>query len=70
MNLFRSEEHVGRWLEGRGYEGGETVALGTLSELALTWYGNRLAGDWRPRTADESWRILDSAGLTSPFWQL
>ena len=69
MNLFRSEEHVDRWLEMRGYEGGETIGVGKLSALAHAWWGDRLAAGWRPRSRDEAQRILDSLGLTGPFWR-
>ena len=69
MNLFRSEEHARTWLETRGYEDGETIGVGQLCDLAHGFYGNRLAPDWRPRTRDETQAILDSVGLTGPFWQ-
>jgi hypothetical protein len=68
MNLFRSEEHVARWLAGR--EPGATISSGKLYELAQAWWGDRLAPDWRPRTRDESQAILDRLGLTGEFWQL
>ncbi len=68
MNLFRSEEHISRWLEGRAP--GATTSIGKLSELAHAWWGNRLAPDWRPRSRDESQAILDRLGLSGPFWQL
>jgi hypothetical protein len=69
MNLFRSEEHARRWLEARGYDDGETIGVAQLCELARAFYGNRLAPDWRPRTREETQAILDSVGLTGPFWQ-
>jgi hypothetical protein len=68
MNLFRSEEHVARWLAGR--EPGATISSGKLCELAQAWWSDRLAADWRPRTHDESQAILDRLGLTGEFWQL
>ncbi len=68
MNLFRSEEHVERWLAGR--EPGATITAGTMCDLAHAWWGNRLARDWRPGTREENQAILDSLGLTDPFWQL
>jgi hypothetical protein len=68
MNLFRSEEHISRWLDGR--EPGATTSISKLSELAHAWWGNRLALDWRPRARDESQAILDRLGLAGPFWQL
>jgi hypothetical protein len=70
MRLFRSEEHVARWLEENRYEPGRTITAGKLCELANAWWGGRLAADWRPRTREESQAILDRLGLTSEFWQL
>ena len=68
MNLFRSEEHVTRWLGGR--EPGATIPVAKLSELAYGWYRDRLSPDWRPRTRDENQAILDHLGLTGDFWRL
>jgi hypothetical protein len=68
MNLFRSEEHVERWLDGR--EAGATTTVSTLCDLAHAWWGDRLSPTWRPRTRAASQAILDGLGLTGPFWQL
>ena len=62
MLLFRSEEHVP--------EGGATVPVAQLAIVARRWYGDRLDPDWRPRTREESQRILDEAGLRGDFWRL
>ena len=68
MNLFRSEEHIARWLDGR--EPGETIPVATLAELAAAWWHDRLAPDWRPHTRAQNQAILDRLGLTGGFWQL
>ena len=68
MNLFRSEDHITRWLAGR--RPGATVGLPVLRELADQWYGDRLSPTWRPRTREESQAILDGLGLTAEFWRL
>jgi hypothetical protein len=68
MNLFRSEEHVARWLAGR--DGGATLPVVTLSALAHRWWGDRLAPDWRPRSREHNQSILDGLGLTGAFWRL
>jgi hypothetical protein len=68
MNLFRSEEHISRWLRAR--EPGATIPAALLCDLAHAWWGTRLRPDWRPRTRAESQAILDRLGLTGPFWQL
>ena len=68
MNLFRSEEHVTRWLAGR--PAGETIPVATLCDLAHAWWGDRLAPDWRPHTRAENQAILDALGLRGEFWRL
>jgi hypothetical protein len=68
MNLFRSEEHVDRWLSGK--EPGATITVTTLSELAHAWWHDRLDPDWRPHTREQNQTILDGLGLTGDFWRL
>ena len=68
MNLFRSEEHVARWLGTR--EPGETISVGKLSDLAHAWWNDRLDPDWRPHTREQNQAILDRLGLTGEFWRL
>jgi hypothetical protein len=68
MLLFRSEEHVERWLAGR--EGGETVPAVRLAALADAWWRDRLSPDWRPHTREQNQAILDDVGLTGAFWHL
>ena len=68
MNLFRSEEHVERWLVGR--EPGATTTAAKLCELAHAWWHDRVSPEWRPRTREENQRILDGLALRGEFWQL
>jgi hypothetical protein len=68
MLLFRSEEHVDRWLAGRPR--GAIVPILTLVALAYAWWGNRLDPGWQPRSRAESQAILEGVGLTGPFWNL
>jgi hypothetical protein len=68
MNLFRSEEHIERWLGGR--EPGATIPVTALAELAVAWWQDRLTPDWHPHTRDQNQAILDRLGLTGPFWRL
>ncbi len=68
MNLFRSEEHIVRWLGGR--EPGAVVPVGRLATLAAAWWDDRLAPDWRPHTREQNAAILQRLGLTGPFWEL
>jgi len=68
MNLFRSEEHIGRWLGSRSP--GATISVTKLCELAYAWWGNRIESNWRPRTREQNQAILIGLGLTDPFWNL
>ena len=68
MNLFRSEEHIERWLGDR--PAGTTIAAAKLSELAHAWWDDRVAPRWAPHTREQNQAILDRLGLSGPFWQL
>ncbi|SNS34639.1 hypothetical protein SAMN06893096_103318 [Geodermatophilus pulveris] len=68
MNLFRSEEHLTRWLGDRGP--GATLPVRQLSALAYAWWGDRLDPAWRPHTREQNQAILDRLGLTGSFWRL
>jgi hypothetical protein len=68
MNLFRSGEHIERWLAGR--QPGATIPADKLGELAHAWWEDRLSPDWRPHTRDGNQAILDRLGLTGDFWRL
>jgi hypothetical protein len=68
MNLFRSEEHIARWLGDR--PPGATIDAQKLCDLAFNWWDTRLRPDWRPRSRDENQAILDRLGLVGPFWAL
>jgi hypothetical protein len=68
MNLFRSEEHIERWLAGRAP--GRTITVTKLSELVHAWWNDRFPPKWQPHTREQNQAILDRLGLTGPFWQL
>jgi hypothetical protein len=68
MNLFRSEEHVRRWLGDR--PPGVTLPVGTLAALATAWWSDRLSPDWTPHTREQNQAILTALGLTGDFWSL
>ena len=61
MRLLRSGEEP---------EGGAVVSLNQLMRLAREWYGDRLDPEWRPRSREDSQRILGDVGLTGDFWRL
>ncbi len=68
MNLFRSGEHIARWLGDR--EPGATIGVTKLSDLAHAWWDDRLAPDWRPHTREQNAAILERLGLVGEFWTL
>jgi hypothetical protein len=68
MNLFRSEEHIARWLGDR--PPGATLPVASLAALALAWWGDRLDPGWRPHTREQNQAILDRLALADPFWHL
>lgn len=69
MLLFRSEEHVDQWCSMRGLAHGAVFTPEQLWMVSQSWYGRRLARDWRRFTPDEAQAVFDSAGLTGGFWQ-
>jgi hypothetical protein len=68
MLVFRSEAHVDRWLAGRPR--GAVIPISKLAELAVAWWGDRLAPDWQPHTREQNQAILERHGLTGEFWRL
>ena len=70
MSLFRSEEHVDRWLQRTNRSKGAVVSLQTVWRLANAWYVDPRWAAWRPRTRDESQWVLGSVGLNGEFWEL
>jgi hypothetical protein len=70
MLLFRSEEHLARWLEAPGHPRGETLTLGQQWELAKRWFAGRHLPTWQRRSAVEAEEVFRSVGLTGDFWRL
>jgi hypothetical protein len=70
MLVFRSEEHLERWLEDPSNPRGERLTLETQWELARSWFSGRADPDWRKRSAGEAEAVFRSVGLTSSFWRL
>jgi hypothetical protein len=70
MLLFRSEEHLDAWRSRRGIATGATLTLDQQWELARSWYADRRAPDWRPRTPEEAEAVFANLGLIGEFWRL
>ena len=67
MLLFRSEEHLRRWLIATKNERGAVLSLEQVWRLAKAWYGDPRRIDWQPRNIEA---VLASVGLTGDFWSL
>jgi hypothetical protein len=69
MLLFRSEEHVDRWLTQKSLPRGEVFTVAQGFGLGA-WYADRMQPDFRRRSAEEAEAFFASLGLTSGFWKL
>ena len=69
MLIFRSKDHLARWIE-LGHPDGDTMTPDQQWTLARRWYGGRDRPDWKKRTPEEAQEVLGSVGLTSEFWNL
>ena len=71
MLIFRSEEHLGKWMKDWRMPQGAILSLEQCWILAQAFYGpDRRAPEWRRKTADEIEVLFKELGLTSPFWRL
>jgi hypothetical protein len=51
-------------------ERGAVISTEQAWQLAYRWFSTRLSPDWKRYTLDESQDLLESLGLTGPFWNL
>jgi hypothetical protein len=70
MLLFRSEQHIERWCQQWGRPPGGTLSLAQGWKLAQLWYGDRLAAQWRPKSAVQAESVFREVGLVGEFWKL
>ena len=70
MLLFRSEEHLSRWVASGDPPRGERMTLAQQWKLAQDWFTGRDRPEWHKRTPAEAEAIFRAAGLTSDFWRL
>ena len=68
MLIFRSKDHLERWLvdRPRGYE----MTTDQQWQLARAWYVGRERADWHKRTPAEAEQLFASVGLSGDFWRL
>ncbi len=71
MLIFRSEEHLAKWLADWHMPEGATLSLDQCWRLAKVVYGpDRREREWRRLTVDEMEELFAGLGLTSAFWRL
>ena len=70
MLLFRDEEHVDQWCRTRDLSRGAIITPDQTWRLANGWYKDKVKADWRRHTLEETESLLESIGLTGPFWNL
>lgn len=73
MLLFRSEEHLERWLTAGDESSrprGERLSVAQQWTLATAWFEGRDRPEWRKRTPEEAEAVFAKAGLTGDFWGL
>lgn len=69
MLLFRSKEHLERWIDA-GHPRGAELTLEQQWLLARRWFAGRHLPDWKKRTADEANTLFRDVGLDGEFWTL
>jgi Alkylmercury lyase len=67
---FRRADDIARWSSRHSLPRGEAVPLRQVAQLATLWYGSHANPDWHKWTIAEAQAIFQTAGLTSPFWNL
>jgi hypothetical protein len=70
MLLFRSEEHLVRWLADDEHPAGARMTTTQQWELARAWFEGRDKPAWRKRSVEEANEVFRSVGLSGDFWSL
>ena len=70
MLIFRSEEHVDRWLEARDLPRGALLTPRVAWLLAKEWYKDKLHAQWRRHTLEETEELFRTLQLNGEFWTL
>jgi hypothetical protein len=70
IRLFCDEEHARAHVARNDLAPGELVSARLMWQLALPWYGDRLAADYAPQTRAQRQALLRELGLDGDFWRL
>lgn len=58
------------WVERTGHARGAVVSFERMWALVQPWYAGRMEPGWRGRSPAEAQAILESVGLSGPFWRM
>ena len=70
MLLFRSEEHLERWLLTNQLDRGGSMTLEQCQRLGHAWYHDKASPDWRRKALEEARAVFAEIGLVGEFWRL
>lgn len=70
IRTFCNREHAQQWTQENAPDAGYIADAPSVWQLAQPWYGDRLQPDFEPHSREHNQALLDSCGLTGPFWHL
>jgi hypothetical protein len=70
MLIFRSEEHLERWLAGGENPTGARMTTAQQWDLARGWFEGRDRPEWRKRSVEQAHDVFRAAGLSGEFWKI
>lgn len=70
IRMFCNRAHAQLWTAGHAPNSGYIADARTVWDLALAWYGDRVAPDFQPHTRACNQTLLTERGLVGAFWRL
>ncbi len=70
IRTFCSRDHAEAWTSAYAPGQGYIASAQAVWQLATPWYGDRLDPGFEPHTREHNQGLLESCGLTGPFWEL
>lgn len=70
IRTFCNRDHAQEWTAAHAPGTGYIASATQVWQLALPWYGDRLAPDFQPHTREHNQSLLAACGLTGEFWDL
>lgn len=70
IRMFCSRDHAEAWTAQHAPGAGYIADAVDVWRLAQPWYGDRVDPEFVPHTREHNQHLLESIGLTGPFWRL